>query len=85
MDRLNLKVLVNLSGGNGERLAEGPGRHPGQSSCQPHGAVCERRFQRGSGTGVRRAKAAAQLEQDVKAGALGLKIFKDLGPAHQEG
>ena len=78
MDRLNIRVLVNLSGGNGERLRNGldairASRHAGRmvlfANVDFRGGV-------GAGFGL---KAATQLEQDVKAGALGLKIFKDLG------
>ena len=78
MDRLNLKVLVNLSGGTGDRLRRGlealrTSRHPDRMVL-----FANVDFSGGVGPGFGQ-RAAAQLEQDVKAGAMGLKIFKDLG------
>lgn len=78
MDALNLQVLVNLSGGRGRRLRQGletiaRSPHPDRmvlfASLDFRGGV-------GPGFGVR---AAARLEQDVEAGAVGLKFFKDFG------
>jgi uncharacterized protein len=77
MDSINLRVLVNLSGGTGERLkqvvAAMKGRHP-------HRFVVFANLSFGDlnepGYGRR---AAARLEQDVKNGAQGLKIFKNFG------
>ena len=78
MDAMNMRVLVNLSGGNGERL---------DKSLQflreiPH----KDRFRlfanvsfEGVGTPGWSEKAAADLERSIKAGAIGLKIFKNLG------
>ncbi len=78
MDQLNLRVLVNLSGGTGEELARAvklvdasPAR--GRMiffSTLDFGDLDE------PGYG---ARAAARLDADVKAGAQGLKIFKNLG------
>jgi predicted TIM-barrel fold metal-dependent hydrolase len=78
MDALNLKVLVNLSGGSGDRLRKGieairASRHAGRMVL-----FANVDFRSGVGPGFG-ARAAAQLEADIKAGALGLKIFKDLG------
>ncbi|NNE98302.1 MAG: amidohydrolase family protein [Pyrinomonadaceae bacterium] len=77
MDALNMKVLVNLSGRSGERLAEGirntKGRYPNRFVV----------FANISFRGIDEAgwgeKTAAQLEEDVKNGAQGLKIFKNFG------
>lgn len=78
MEANNLQILVNLSGSSGERLAQGieairtskwPDRMVLFANVDFGGAG-------GSGWGE---KAAAQLEADIKAGARGLKIFKNLG------
>jgi len=78
MDALNLQVLVNLSGGSGASLARGvesikESAHPGRmvffANLDFSGGVRP-------GFGVR---AAGQLERDVEAGAVGLKLFKSFG------
>ncbi|HKF42572.1 MAG TPA: amidohydrolase family protein [Thermoanaerobaculia bacterium] len=77
MDGLNMKVMVNLSGGQGEEFVKGlknlKGRYPKRFVV----------FANLDFTGIDQPgwgeKAAAQLEKDVKAGAQGLKIFKNLG------
>lgn len=78
MDAMNMKVMVNLSGGSGEALAAGvrnwSGRHPGRfvtfANLDFSGIDAP-------GWGDR---AAATLERDVRqGGARGLKIFKNLG------
>jgi len=77
MDELNMKVIVNLSGRSGERLVQGvkalKGRYP-------------KRFIIFANIDFRKIdepnfgeNAAKQLEQDVRNGASGLKIFKNLG------
>jgi predicted TIM-barrel fold metal-dependent hydrolase len=76
MDRIGLQVMVNLSGGSGENLQQGVasfGRAP-------------KRFVSFANVDFRRidepnfgANAAKQLEEDVKHGAVGLKVFKNLG------
>jgi predicted TIM-barrel fold metal-dependent hydrolase len=74
MDGINLQVMVNLSGGSG-------------SALQQNMSVMTRpRFVHFANIDLRKidepnfgATAAAQLEQDVKNGAAGLKIFKNLG------
>jgi predicted TIM-barrel fold metal-dependent hydrolase len=77
MDSLNLAVMVNLSGRQGERLALGiqafKGRHPSRFVLFANlnfESVDDPDY------GVR---AAAALERDVRAGAQGLKIFKNFG------
>jgi len=77
MDRIGLAVMVNLSGGSGEALKQGLAAlrngHPGRFVAF---ANVDFRGIDDSGFG---AKAARQLEEDVKNGAAGLKIFKNLG------
>ena len=77
MDALNVQVLVNLSGGSGEELRERietvrngpyPDRFRLFANIDFDGV--------GPGFGE---EAAAQLQRDVEAGAIGLKIFKSLG------
>jgi len=78
MDAMNMRVMVNLSGGSGEALAAGvkgwSGRHPGRFVT----------FANLNFTGIDEpgwgTRAAAQLERDVReGGAKGLKIFKNFG------
>ena len=78
MDALGLQVLVNLSGGSGERLRRGleairTSAHAGRMVL-----FANVDFRGGVGPGFG-ARAAAQLDEDIRAGALGLKIYKDLG------
>ena len=78
MDALNLQVLVNLSGAFGSRLERGIATI--RESPYPDRMVffANLDFSRGvySGFGT---EAAAQLERDVEAGAVGLKFFKNYG------
>jgi len=74
MDRINLKVMVNLSGGSGAALQQNMTNLPRPRFV--HFANVDLRPIDEPDFG---AKAAAQLEQDVKNGAVGLKIFKNLG------
>ena len=77
MDSLNMKVMVNLSGGSGERLKEMveaaekqvPGRFLVFANIDFDG------MDEPDWT----ARTVRQLEEDVKNGAKGLKIFKNLG------
>ena len=79
MDALNIRVLNNLSGGFGDRLKQRMDfirstRHADRFTVFANGL---NRFQDvAPGYGQ---KAAAQLEADVKNGAIGLKIFKETG------
>jgi uncharacterized protein len=77
MDKLNMKVMVNLSGGNGDRLQE---MTSSIRSTSPKRFIV---FANINFSGIGEAgwteKAVKQLEDDVKAGANGLKIFKNLG------
>src|SRR5947208_293378 len=73
MDTINLRVLVNLSGGTGEELrktvATMKGRHPDRFVV-----FANMNFEDINTPGFGR-RLAARLEQDVKNGAQGLKIF----------
>ena len=77
MDQLNMAVMVNLSGGSGElfrqRLARLRERHP-QRFLQFANVDFDKIDEPGFGEA-----AARQLEADMRAGARGLKIFKNLG------
>lgn len=77
MDALNLQVLVNLSGGSGDRLREAV-ETIRASQYTDRFRVFANVDWRSVGPGFGR-QAAAQLEQDVKAGAVGLKVAKNLG------
>lgn len=77
MDRINLAVGVNLSGGTGDRLAEQvrvfSERYPGRFVVFANvdfSDIDDPEF----GT-----LAAERLRRDVESGAVGLKIFKSLG------
>jgi predicted TIM-barrel fold metal-dependent hydrolase len=77
MDEMNMGVMVNLSGGTGERLARTveamKGRYPGRFVVFANvdfENIDDPRWGQ---------QAAAQLERDVENGAQGLKIFKNLG------
>ena len=83
MDAIGLRTMVNLSGGSGERLASQvrnvKAKYPGRFVV----------FANVDWSGVNdpdfATKAAAQLEQDVKVGgAVGLKVFKNLGMDESE-
>jgi uncharacterized protein len=77
MDGINMAVMVNLSGGSGARFQKGlanlTARHPNrflQFANVDFGKIDEPNFGQ---------NAARQLEDDVKHGARGLKVFKNLG------
>ena len=78
MDKMGLRTMVNLSGGSGDRLAaqvrNARAKYPGRFVVFANvdwGRINEPNFAQ---------NAAAQLERDVKeGGAVGLKIFKNLG------
>ncbi len=77
MDTINLRVMVNLSGGTGEQLkntvAAMKGRYPDRFVIFANMSYDDLNT---SGFGKR---VAARLEADVKNGAQGLKIFKNFG------
>jgi uncharacterized protein len=77
MDSINLQVMVNLSGGTGDRLKRTvevmKGRYPKRFvvfSNMDYSDLDKPGFSE---------RVTARLEQDVKNGAQGLKIFKDFG------
>jgi predicted TIM-barrel fold metal-dependent hydrolase len=74
MDRINMAVLVNLSGGSGTALAERRSVLSGKRFV--HFANVDFRGIDEPGFGD---AAARKLEEDIKNGAVGLKIFKNLG------
>jgi uncharacterized protein len=77
MEENNLRLLVNLSGGAGERLRQGLAAIKNSQFKDRMVLFANVNFRDvGPGFGDR---AARQLEADIKAGALGLKVFKDLG------
>ena len=77
MDTLNMAVMVNLSGRSGASLQQAIGN---VKAHYPNRFVV---FANVDFSGVGEQgwgeRAAAQLEQDVRAGASGLKIYKSLG------
>src|SRR6266566_8549507 len=77
MDTINLRVMVNLSGGTGEELkktvAVMKGRYPDRFVVFANMSYDDLNT---PGFGKR---VAARLEQDVRNGAQGLKIFKNFG------
>jgi predicted TIM-barrel fold metal-dependent hydrolase len=77
MDKLNMKVMVNLSGESGETLKKSIAN---VKSHSPNRFIVFANVDfRGVGENGWGEKAARQLEQDVKNGANGLKIYKSLG------
>jgi len=77
MDANNLRVIVNLSGGWGDQLRQGlavikNSKHPDRMVLFANVDFSNV----GPSFGQRAAK---QLEEDLKAGAVGFKIFKNLG------
>jgi len=77
MDALNLRIMVNLSGGYGDKLERGVANMKGR--YKDRFAI----FANIDFTNIDAPdypqRAAAQLERDVKNGAQGLKIFKNFG------
>jgi predicted TIM-barrel fold metal-dependent hydrolase len=77
MEANNLQILVNLSGSWGDRLRQGVDALRASKYLNRMVLFANVNFRDvGPGFG---AKAARQLENDIKAGAMGLKVFKDLG------
>jgi predicted TIM-barrel fold metal-dependent hydrolase len=78
MDALNLQVLVNLSGGTGRELADRLAFVKNSVAPQRMVFFANIDFSDLDTPGFGR-RAAARLEADIAAGAMGLKIFKNLG------
>jgi predicted TIM-barrel fold metal-dependent hydrolase len=78
MDENNLRILVNLSGSSGDRLRQGVDAIRKSNYKDRMVLFANVNFREPVGPGFG-ARAAKQLESDLKAGAVGLKVFKDLG------
>jgi predicted TIM-barrel fold metal-dependent hydrolase len=77
MDKLNMAVMVNLSGGTGSELYR---KLDNVKSHFPKRFIVFANIDfDGIGEQGWEIKAVKQLEEDVRRGANGLKIFKDLG------
>jgi predicted TIM-barrel fold metal-dependent hydrolase len=77
MDANNLRLLVNLSGSWGDRLRRGVDAIKKSSYADRMVLFANVDFSHvGPGSGAQLAKT---LDGDLSAGALGLKVFKDLG------
>lgn len=82
MDKLNEGIMVNLSGGSSESLIE---KIESINNSYPNRFVVFANVDfDGVGEEGWSAKAAAQLEEDIKDGAKGLKIYKSLGLRYQD-
>ncbi len=77
MDKLNMQVMVNLSGRSGETIKQSITNI--KNNFPKRFIVFANVDFTGVGTEGWAEKAAKQLETDVKNGANGLKIFKSLG------
>ncbi|HYG62122.1 MAG TPA: hypothetical protein VEL74_06045, partial [Thermoanaerobaculia bacterium] len=77
MDGLNMAVMVNLSGGSGETFQKG-WTHLSSRHAKRFIQFANVDFEKISEPGFGE-RAAAQLAEDVKNGARGLKVFKNLG------
>ena len=77
MDKLNMSVMVNLSGENGERIRRSVANIR-KNFPKRFIVFANIDFNRVGEAGWGE-KAARQLEEDVKNGANGLKIYKNLG------
>ncbi len=77
MDKLNMRVMVNLSGGSGNQLKESA-KNTAQNKPGRFIVFANVDFKNVGEPGWGE-KAAKQLLEDVKNGANGLKIFKNLG------
>jgi hypothetical protein len=75
MDRINMRIMVNLSGGSGESLADREGLLPLMATGSP----CSPTWISPASMSPTIERIAAQFEQDVRNGARGLKIFKNFG------
>lgn len=77
MDSLNMKVMVNLSGGSGENIKKGIAN---VKASYPNRFIIFANIEfKGIGESDWTERTVKQLEADVNNGANGLKIFKSLG------
>ncbi|MGH9660752.1 MAG: amidohydrolase family protein, partial [Bryobacteraceae bacterium] len=77
MDKINLRVMVNLGGGSGDRLKANVAAQ--KSRFKDRFVVFANIEFRGIDEPGWGERAALALEQDIKNGAQGLKIFKNFG------
>jgi hypothetical protein len=77
MDQLNMGIMINLSGGSGDRLNQAI-NNANDHYPNRFGVFANVSFD-GVGNEGWGTSAANQLEEDVKNGAKGLKIYKSLG------
>jgi len=77
MDKMNMKVMVNLSGQSGESITKSVANIKG--NFPKRFIVFANIDFKNVGEAGWSEKAAKQLEEDVKNGANGLKIYKSLG------
>ena len=77
MDEMNMGIMINLSGGSGDGL-KGAIMNINDHFPNRFGVFANVNFGGAGGDGWGE-KAAKQLEEDVKNGAKGLKIYKSLG------
>ncbi len=77
MDAMNMGAMVNLSGGSGKRIADAKANIDANGNKR-FVSFANINFSQ-IGTDGWGERAATQLELDVKLGASGLKIFKNLG------
>lgn len=79
MDQLNLRVLVNLSGGSSPAQVKQKVEFIRSSKHPDRFRVFANVAWNGAGGPGWAEKAVADLEQSIRDGAIGLKVFKDLG------
>lgn len=77
MDKINMGIMINLSGGSGDRI-KGAVKNVNEHYPNRFGIFANVNFDNVGSEGWGE-KAAQQLEEDVKNGAVGLKIYKSLG------
>ena len=82
MDDLNMGVMVNLSGGSGGQITAAMS-NINKSHSNRFIVFANVNFE-GVGSKDWGKKAAQQLEEDVKNGANGLKVFKNLGLSNKD-
>jgi predicted TIM-barrel fold metal-dependent hydrolase len=83
MDKLNLRMMVNLSGGYGDNFKRLVDAQKGRYKDRL--IVFANINFKGVDDPDYPARAASQLEQDIKNGAQGLKIFKNFGMELKDG
>ena len=78
MDELNLRVMVNLSGGSGTRFKQGMDFIRSSPHADRFRMFANVNWE-GAGTAEWREREVNGLKQAIKDGAIGLKVYKDLG------